>query len=51
MARTTVSKNKNGQYQVTIPQAIGDAHNLAGKKVEWEQGTATNKLVMVIRDE
>lgn len=34
--RTTVSQNKNGQYQVTIPKALADAIGLAGEKVEWE---------------
>lgn len=34
--KTTVSKNKEGQYQVTIPKALGDAMNLEGSKVEWK---------------
>jgi len=32
---TRVSQNSNGQYQVTIPKAMGDALDLAGKEVEW----------------
>jgi len=32
---TTVSQNDNGQYQVTIPKAMGDALDLAGEEVEW----------------
>lgn len=33
--KTTVSQNTQGQYQVTIPKAMGDALELAGEKVEW----------------
>jgi sugar lactone lactonase YvrE len=32
---TTVSQNKNGQYQVTIPRGLADGMNLAGAEVEW----------------
>ena len=32
---TTVSQNSNGQYQVTIPKAMGDALDLGGEEVEW----------------
>lgn len=32
---TTVSQNSNGQYQVTIPKAMGDALDLAGENVAW----------------
>jgi len=32
---TTVSQNSNGQYQVTIPKAMGDALDLAGEEVDW----------------
>ena len=32
---TTVSQNSNGQYQVTIPKAMGDALELAGEDVKW----------------
>lgn len=32
---TTVSQNDNGQYQVTIPKALGDALALSGARVEW----------------
>jgi len=39
---TTVNRNSEGQYQVTIPKALADARDLDGKKVEWkaESGTA-----------
>lgn len=33
---TTVNQNHNGQYQVTIPKAMGDALELAGEEVEWD---------------
>jgi hypothetical protein len=33
--KTTVSQNANGQYQVTIPKAFGDALALDGEQVEW----------------
>jgi len=32
---TRVSQNSNGQYQVTIPKAMGDALDLDGEDVEW----------------
>lgn len=48
---TTVSQNSEGQYQVTIPKHLGDYHDLAGKKLEWRQGSATNKMEVVIVDE
>lgn len=32
---TTVSQNQNGQYQVTIPKALGDALDLDDEAVEW----------------
>lgn len=34
--RTTVSQNDNGQYQVTIPKALGDALDLADEQVRWQ---------------
>ena len=33
---TTVHQNENGQYQVTIPRALGDSLNLAGNQVTWK---------------
>ena len=33
---TTVTQNENGQYQVTIPKAMGDALELAGAPVKWD---------------
>ena len=33
---TTVNRNNEGQYQVTIPKALADGLDLAGKKVEWK---------------
>jgi len=33
--KTTVNQNQEGQYQVTVPKALGDALGLAGKKVKW----------------
>lgn len=38
---TKVSQNNNGQYQVTIPKAMGDALDLAGEDVEWNIVSST----------
>lgn len=48
---TTVSQNDNGQYQVTIPKALGDFFELDGKQVEWKSGSASNKMEVIIHDE
>lgn len=47
---TTVNQGENGQYQTTIPKALGDALNLADKQVSWsiETGSA---LRMEVEDE
>lgn len=39
---TTVHQNENGQYQVTIPRALGDSLDLAGEKVEWKVESASS---------
>lgn len=38
MGRTTtaVSKNRNGQYQTTIPKAIAEGMDLEKADLEWE---------------
>ena len=33
---TRVSKNQNGQFQVTVPAAIGEGMRLAGATLRWE---------------
>jgi len=33
---TRVSKNSNGQYQVTVPAAIGEGMQLDGASIRWE---------------
>jgi len=52
MARneTTVTKNGNGQYTVTIPKAMAEARDLAGKVVAWKPESAT-KLSMEPTDD
>lgn len=47
---TKVSQNSNGQYQVTIPKAMGDALELAGHDVEWGIESST-KLSLEKTDE
>lgn len=47
---TKVSQNSNGQYQVTIPKAMGDALNLAGEDVEWDI-VSSSKLALEKTDE
>lgn len=47
---TRVSQNQNGQYQVTIPKAMADALDLAGKEVVWGIESST-KLSMEKADE
>ena len=39
---TTVNQGENGQYQTTIPKALGDALDLDGQPVTWtvETGSA-----------
>lgn len=48
---TTVSKNQAGQYQVTVPKALGNFFDLEGKKLEWKSGSATNKMEVIIHDD
>lgn len=48
---TTVSCNKKGQYQVTIPADLGNFFDLEGKRLEWKSGSASNKMEVVIHDE
>lgn len=48
--KTTVNLNSNGQYQTTIPKALGDAFELDGKKLEWRVSGA-RKLEATIVDE
>lgn len=48
---TTVSKNQNGQYQVTIPADLGNFFDLEGKQLEWKSGSANNKMEVIIHDE
>lgn len=47
---TRVSQNSNGQYQVTVPKAMGDALSLAGEEVEWGIESST-KLSLEKADE
>lgn len=47
---TTVSQNSNGQYQVTIPKAMGDALELANEEVEWDI-ISSSKLALEKVDE
>lgn len=47
---TRVSQNSNGQYQVTIPKAMGDALDLDGEAVEWGIESST-KLSLEKADE
>jgi len=48
--KTTVNQNSEGQYQVTIPKALGDSMDLADEKVEWT--TKSGKaLRMEVADE
>ncbi|MFT4921035.1 MAG: hypothetical protein ACI8XM_000228 [Haloarculaceae archaeon] len=49
--RTTVSQNEKGQYQVTIPKALGDALDLAGEKVEWNIESSEKLSVEKVDDE
>lgn len=44
---TTVNRNSEGQYQVTIPKALGDGFNLAGAKVEWKPKSGSSILMKV----
>jgi hypothetical protein len=46
---TTVNQGENGQYQTTIPKALGDALELDGKKVTWKIDTG-NALRMKVDD-
>lgn len=48
---TTVSKNQNGQYQVTIPRDLGNFFALEGKRLEWKSGSAKDKMEVVIHDD
>lgn len=48
--KTTVNRNKNGQYQTTVPKALGDALDLDGKKVVWKVESA-RALKMEVVDE
>lgn len=47
---TTVQQDKDGYYNVRVPKALGDALNLAGKKVAWEVESG-NKLSLTKVDE
>jgi len=49
--KTTVNQNSEGQYQVTIPKAIGDAMGLADEKVEWTQKSGKALRMEVADDE
>lgn len=48
--KTTVNRNSNGQYQTTIPKALGDAFDMDGKKLEWKV-SGSSKLEAKIVDE
>ena len=48
---TTVSKNESGQYQVTIPKALGDAMDLASAKVDWSVESSQTLEMRVVDDE
>lgn len=47
---TTVTRNSEGQYQVTIPKALADAMDLADEKVEWDV-VSSEKLQMAVKDD
>lgn len=51
MTKTTVNQGENGQYKTTVPSDLGDAFDLDGKRLEWRQGSARNKLEVVIVDD
>lgn len=48
---TTVSQNKEGQYQVTVPRDLGHFFDLEGKKLEWRSGSAANKMEVTVHDD
>jgi hypothetical protein len=48
--KTTVTQNSEGQYQTTIPKALGDAMNLEGEKVEWEVKSGNKLEVKVVNE-
>lgn len=45
---TTVSQNKNGQYQVTVPRGLADAMNLDGAQVEWSVESGDRVSIRVV---
>ena len=47
---TTVNQGENGQYQTTIPKALGVAFDLDGKKLTWRVETG-DALRVDIEDE
>lgn len=47
--RVRVSKNKNGQYRITIPRAIGEAMALDGAKVEVSIGGKDTLILRILR--
>ncbi|WP_176697314.1 hypothetical protein [Halorubrum sp. SD626R] len=47
---TTVTRNAEGQYQVTIPKALADAMDLADEKVEWDV-ISSRKLEIAVKDD
>jgi hypothetical protein len=46
--RTTVNQNQNGQYQTTIPKALGDALDLNGKYIEWNVSSGSALEVRIV---
>jgi len=50
MTKTTVHRGENGQYKTTVPKDIGDMFDLDGKEIEWQRGSARDKLTLVIRE-
>lgn len=47
---TTVNRNEEGQYQVTVPKVLGDALELDGTQVEWKIDSG-RALRMEVADE
>lgn len=47
MPKTRVNRGANGQYKVTVPQGLGEALDLDGKRLEWTVKSGT-KLELTI---
>lgn len=47
--KTTVTQDKDGYYRVRVPKALGDALDLAGKKVQWE--VESQRSLKIVKDD